>query len=366
MKQLLVIAIALTSVNAFATRARMAALNNAPRLVDTQSIYNRPTDIFAIGSDLVTIESGLNGGAAASAQNTNPEGMIVRTMGDAKVALSLGHQSRSMSSWGMRSIGATGGAGLNVNQQNPIEFTYGMKSGGMNLAGTLVYSTYNNKIAGATFEKENSTALILGANEPGVWSLTANLGLVNSVQGAAGKFTGTSDMTLAGAYTMGDLWWYARFSASGAKVENAANVETAKQANQSLTVGPTHSIKNDGNELFYSAMLMQTETKDDVATTKTTTLSLPITIGVEIDAASWLTLRGSVSQSTLINNSKSDTGAVATAEVAPGANSTTAAFGAGLKFNKLTFDGTLLTGTAGGQTLESSGLLARAGMTYWF
>lgn len=91
---------------------------------------------------------------------------------------------------------------------------------------------------------------------------------------------------------------------------------------------------------------------------------LPITIGLEVEAANWMTLRGSVSQSTLISNTKIEAGGVATTETAPGANTTTVALGAGLKFNKLTFDGTLTTATT--QTVNTTALLAQAGMTYWF
>ena len=75
----------------------------------------------------------------------------------------------------------------------------------------------------------------------------------------------------------------------------------------------------------------------------------------EADAASWLTLRGSVTQTVLLDTSKVETTPVAAgtdSEFAPGTNNTTVAFGAGLKFNKVTVDGALLA--AGSQTLNTS------------
>ena len=162
MKKLLVIAIALASVNAFATRARMLALGNSVHLVDTQTVFSKPDDMFDLASDYVTLETGATGGVTQTAQNSNAEGMIVRTMGDAKLGLALGHQSLNASGWGLRNSATL--AALKTNQQNPIEFSYGNKSGDMSWAGTLVYSNYNNKLAAAgALEKESSTGVHFGA-----------------------------------------------------------------------------------------------------------------------------------------------------------------------------------------------------------
>ena len=100
----------------------------------------------------------------------------------------------------------------------------------------------------------------------------------------------------------------------------------------------------------------------------TTTLDLPLTVGMEVDAATWLTLRGSVTQTTLINSSKVENATSTTAETAPGVSNTIAAIGAGLKFNKLTLDGSLqgLTGSAATQDLNGNKLLTTVGVTYLF
>ena len=63
MKQLIIIAIALVSTNAFATRARVMALGNSPHLVDTQTVYSNPADMMVMG-DYVTFESGITGAGA--------------------------------------------------------------------------------------------------------------------------------------------------------------------------------------------------------------------------------------------------------------------------------------------------------------
>lgn len=363
MKQLLVIAVALAAVNAQASRARVMALGNSAHLVDTQTVYTNPSDIFRLPSDYVTLETGATGGVAQTAQNANAEGMIVRTHGDSKLGLSLGHQSQNASSWGLRGLATV--AALKANQQNPLELTYGMKSGDINWAGTLVYSNYNNKQAAVgALSKESSAGLRFGANS-GNWDASLRLGLSNTAELEQGnKFTGTSAIGLGGGYWMDSMYFFGDLSTAGAKEETTAGAETLKYTTNTIKLGVLNSTKKDGNELFYSAALQSTDTKETVADTKTTALSLPVVIGVELDAASWLTLRGSVSQTVLINQSKTETAGTTTAETAPGVNNTTVALGAGLKFNKITFDGTLQTATT--QTVNTSALMAQAAMSYWF
>jgi hypothetical protein len=359
MKKLLVIAVALASVNAYATRARVIALANAPHLVDTQTVYTNPADIFGLG-DYVTLETGLTTGTTATNQ---AEGMVVRTMGDAKMGLSLGHQSANAATWGLRN-GLPGALG--INQQNPVELTYGAKSGDMNWAGTLVYSALNDKAANNL--KESSMGVRLGARA-NQWDASLRLGLVNTVQDdVSGKYTGTMGLGAHFGYQMDTLYWTANVASNGYKFENAAGVEQAKATVTNFDVGVMTSVKKDGSEMFYGARLAQDDMKETVADSKTSSTSLPLFIGMEVDAASWLTLRGSVTQTLqLLNTDKTETAGVTTADTAPGYNDTVVAAGAGLKFNKITVDGTLqAAGGAGSQNLNGNSLLSTLGMTYNF
>ena len=364
MKQLLVIAIALTAINAQASRARVQALGNAAHLVDTNTVFTNPADIFALPSDYVVLETGTTQGtpAGVTAQNSNAEGMIVRTMGDAKLGLSLGHQSQNASTWGLRNAAT---AALQINQQNPLELTYGAKAGDLAWAGTLVYSNFNDKAAAVgVVEKENSLGARFGVRAAN-WDASLRLGLANVVQANTGnKFTGTSAIGLSGGYWFDNLYVHGGYTTVGAKEETNAGVEVLKLTNSAINVGALSSMKKDGSELFYGVQLVSTENKETVADSKTTTLTLPVVIGLEVDAASWLTFRGSVTQTTLINDSKTETAGTTTANTSPGDNTTAVNLGAGLKFNKLTIDGTL--GTATTQTVNTTALMAQVGATYWF
>ena len=97
-----------------------------------------------------------------------------------------------------------------------------------------------------------------------------------------------------------------------------------------------------------------------------TTMQLPFVIGLEADAASWLTLRGSVTQTVLINDEKTTNGPTTVSDLSPGANNTNFSAGAGLKFASVTLDGTLFKAVGGSQTVNSANLLAQVGLTYNF
>jgi hypothetical protein len=236
----------------------------------------------------------------------------------------------------------------------------------MNLAGSLIYSNYNDKVAS---EKESSAGIRLGARGSN-WDAKMGIGLLNTYENAAAKFKGTLGLSAGAGYWMEDMYYNGYVEMAGFKAEDVAGVELRKLDTMTISLGALKSTKKDGNELFYGIGLSSVGTKIDNAgvETKQNSLFLPITLGMEVDAASWLTLRGSVTQSTLIANSKTEVGGTAAAETSPGLNNTVASVGAGLKFNKLTLDGSLqgLTGGAATQPLSGNTLLGQVGVTYLF
>lgn len=279
MKKVLVIALALASVNAFASRARVQALGNSPQLVDTQTVYSNPADILVLG-DYVNFESGTTTGGA---ENVNAEGMITRSMGDSKLGLGLGHQYKNASAvWGLRAL--SGVAGI-VSQQNPVSLFYGVKMNDMLIGGSLVYSNYNDKQNNI---KESSSGLRLGLRT-GNWDAKLGLGLGNNFDGGADKFKGTLGVSGGVGYMMDDIYLNGSFSSAGFKVENASGAEKSTLDDSSLTVGALKSVKKDGNELFYGISLVSAKRKTNttlpsVSEKTTTTLDLPLTVGMEVDA----------------------------------------------------------------------------------
>ena len=327
MKQLIIIAIALVSTNAFATRARVMALGNSPHLVDTQTVYSNPADMMVMG-DYVTFESGITG---AGAEGSNTEGMITRSMGDAKMGLSLGHQSKNASIWGLRAAALTGFATIK-GQQNPVELSYGMKSGDMSWAGTFVYSNYNDKAAS---EKESSMGIRAGLRM-GALDAKLGLGLGSEYSNTTdGKFKGTPSISLGAGYQMDTMYYAASVVMAGFKTEDVNGAELRKLDNQEIMLSVTNSHKKEGNleGMFYGVGLSNTSRKLTTSPTtdqKVTTMSLPVWIGMETEATSWMVLRGSVSQDVFLSNSKTESTPTnpADPDLAPKENTTKVSVGA--------------------------------------
>ena len=404
MKQLLVIAIALIATNAHASRARVQSLGGAAHILDTQSVYLNPAKMFLMG-DFVALESGktqTNTTPSAADPKNNAEGLIVYSVGASKLGFSVGHKSDNASGFGLRAllggpagafVGAPGSVGGNANllieQQNPIELSYAMKSGDIAWGAMLIYSNFEEKATGAE-RKESSGGLRFGALT-GAWDFALAIGTHNKVNAKAatpGVVNGTPvfntghEIALEGTrgysanvgYKADSLYTYGEVVLAGAKVTNkTANAELGNVTQDKITVGVIDSLKKDNNEFFYGAKLVSLELKNKVSDKKKSELSLPVIVGFETEATTWLVVRGSLTQTVLLNNKKDETavasgaGVPAPTEYSPGKNDTTAAFGAGLKFNKLTVDGTMLAaGTANSQKINSSNLLTTIGLTYMF
>lgn len=361
MKLLLTLAIVLASTSAFATRARVTALGNAAHLVDASSVYAKPTDMFAV-SDSLTIESGLTNAVLGNNGMDGAEALLIRSNGDAKWALSLGHDDVRTSA--LRNA-ASGTLATIVGQQNPIELSYGMKAGDMAWAATLVYSNFNNK---TTEVKESTTGLKFGA-ATSTWDATINLGLADKWEDSVNndEFKGKSNISLTGGFWVSsDLYTYANVDMIGFEItDNSTVVSDVKGTG--ITVGAINTMKNDGNEFFWGAGLESTQIKESKGTEdKTTSLSLPIIVGMEADAASWLTLRGSVTQNVMIQNDKVSDNTATLSETAPGPNSTAFAAGAGLKLGKLALDGSILANGSQALNTGANSLLGTVGLTYAF
>lgn len=366
MKLLLSLAIVLSATSAFATRARVTALGNAAHIVDSSTIYKKPADIFAV-SDSLTIESGITNTLANSAGTSasGTEAIFIRSSGDTKWALSLGHDDETILDQRAAANVETATLSGNVAQQNPFELTYGMKAGDLAWAATLAYSNYNDKKFDS---KETSTNLKFGA-ATSTWDASVDLGLANKTSSGTGvamdEFKGKNNVALRGGFWVSsDMYTYANVLMGGYEVTDAGTVVSEIKAQQ-ITIGMVNTMKNDGNEFFWGAGLTSAQSKESKAPeTKITALSLPLIIGLEANAASWLTLRGSVTQNVVIQNEKESNSTATVSEAAPGLNSTTFAAGAGLKLNKLSLDGSILANNT--QTVNTDNLLGSVGLSYAF
>ncbi|MFN7729831.1 MAG: hypothetical protein ACK5P7_11800, partial [Bdellovibrio sp.] len=198
-KTLLIAALTLTSVSAFASKARVGALGLArTTATDIQEVFERPSQMWHL-SDQVTIEFGGTGTvydptsttATASTNATNAEGGFIRSHNNTKWGAYIGHQSASLN---YMLAGATVGKALSPvaspvgtasnnefrRLENPLNLWYGMKTGDLELGFNLFYASSERK-AGGDQNKKSAYGVSFGAKADR-WSADAVVGLGAKVE----------------------------------------------------------------------------------------------------------------------------------------------------------------------------------------
>ena len=176
-------------------------------------------------------------------------------------------------------------------------------------------------------------------------------------------------MDLGITHAVGDIDYMIRYISN--EFENAAG---SKNKTQNTHVGAARSYKlNDKASAWASAWYMMDKDDNEYGTVgEVKSTKLPVSIGIEVMAKDWLTLRGSVGQN-IIGTTENDAGDEKTI-----ADSTSVAAGASLTFGDLSVDGMISNdadgngaaqsdNTASGNgTLRTDALMSRVSMTYKF
>lgn len=386
-KLMLVTVVALASVSAHASKARLEALQDARHLVDIQEVFTREPD-QAVNYEAATIEFG------SATANQEAEGGFIRKMGDSAWSLYLGRSSTTYADFAAGvdaavSTTLTGGAGVlsqALAQSNPLQLTYATKAGDIAWGAGLFYASSEFKAGNtygtgadtidATSVKQNIGGLLVGANN-GVWDAQARIGLVGSTEIQAGTNGGvfaafdnseievnsTSSAAVSGGYRMDSLYYYGSYSLGSGEVKVNGTKQMELKSNNVLELGVINSMKSEGVDFFYGASAVIVEQKID--DTKVNATIVPIIAGVEAEMNSWLTLRGAISQPLSLLSSTKTTGTSASSV----SDATTTTLGAGIKWNKATVDMVLGTGNDGSFGFDEGATndnFARVGFTYNF
>lgn len=360
-KLLLIAAVSLAATSAFASKARLSALQNAAHLSDTQDVLTKPDAAASMG-EFVTFEFGPTVDAT-----TNAEGGFVRKHGDAAWGAYFGHTSDSVTLYRSTAKAAPYSLGIGTAaQDNPINLFYATKTSEMSWGAGLFYTNSDLK---AVNEKQNAMGLV-GSMTMGALDANLSIGLGNTASkttaGTEVKLTGKTTAKLAVRYAMDSMYYYGDYSMSGAKVETGSTTN-ADWERSALTLGVVNSHKKDAVDFFYGLSYVMTNMKDKgTADVKTDTSKLPVIVGIEADAANWLTLRASLTQNIIMGSTKTTTAGVGDAN--NNADDTVVAAGVGMKWNKFMWDGTLQSASSGTGAfgLDGSNFLARTSFTYMF
>ena len=398
MKKQIVLATAavLVSGSAFATKARMDALgqdlDGSWFIKDTRNAFYNPASVNGM-KDYVVFESG--DAVAADAENTpNAEGGFFKSSGDLTYGLYLGRTTRNLENYNNNGItGLLETARNNINGSvaaGTLQAAAAAQDAGDSLdlfvggdmgvewGARLTYA--NAKTEGTVERKRNTLGLALGMNM-GDLSAQADLLLADKAEG----ITATDDtfeqdlgLDLAVDYRMGDSTFHIGYMKAGA--ENTVSGTLEVEASESiLELGYARMMEvSSTSRWFYSAeyQMMKAEVTDKNGSTDTSETKgsqLPVTIGFESDATSWLTLRGSITQNVLIGSTENEFtgGGTANGQSAALVDLTTVRLGATLNFGKLMVDGVIGTGTGGATTTQAGRLnldqvMTRVGVHYWF
>lgn len=389
-KQLVLgLGLAVLAAPAFASKARLEALGEdnfgSYYIQDNRNIFLNAAKVNE-NKDMATYEFGSSStGTAVTADapgTPKAEGGFLKGHGNMVYGAHFGNSTPL-------AITVRGLAGTNLQERNPFDLFIGGDAGvkwGANL-------TYENFDGGSATTRLASNAL---RARVGVVSGASEAFLQASVKGYAKDFQGneadgkasyyagvghllngnkffldykhvSTDYTAAATTTVDKSWTYDQIR---------LGVGRQEKMNDRLTgyakVMVDYSKVNDKGNATVSA-LAGTPT---AATAKITTLILPVNLGFEYDAVSWLQLRGSVSQYVYSNQESKITGS---GKKNNSLANTVVRAGASIKFGELSLDGLLSTfdPNAGGVTgnattnsgkgsLNTSTLMTRVSATYRF
>lgn len=357
-KLTVIVAVALVATSAFASKSRLGALSNAAHLSDTRDVFTKPDQAMAHG-EFASMELSANSGANDTAPNA--EGGFVRKMGDnSALGAWVGNKS-NLASTSMALVGGT------PKLQNPLNLYYASKAGDMTWGLGLYHSAAEDKVA-----KSKSAAMGLNASVKSAagWDATLGLGLTGEATSTdTTKYEQKSPMSLTGGYWMDTMYLYAGLSMYGGKSKTVSSGATVSEIDYSkMQIGVVNSHKKDGADFFYGVSYMSTSTKTKDGP-KTEMTMLPVVIGVEADATSWMVLRASITQAVLIDSTKTTpVSGTATTDVNM-YDDTTVASGVGLKLGKFMVDGSLAATTAAatsGKLGTDANFLSNVAVTYMF
>ncbi len=379
---LLVVGLALLSTSAFATKARMESLgqdgaNGSFYLTDTRNVFHNAANVNTTKNYVVT-EWG-NATATDATATPEAEGGFFSEAGtfgygvylDNTQSGQVTHYSTAFAQTKNNAVNRTNYSSIG----NKIDVFVGADMGfewGVNVS----LSSFTDEGFAQAYKKEQSGMGVGFGVLMGDLDAYLNLGLKDESKGglaAADKWEAKTAMNLGANYKLHGFTVFGDYKTGGVD-ETASGVKTENKANElSVGVAKVNEIASSGRWFYEARYYNNKSEKKTTATDTVKVYRIPLTVGFEADATSWLTLRGSVSQSLRGAgqvNLGTNPGATSNNKKIQNANTATVAAGATLNFGKLKVDGVIETdGTNGTQTvghLRTDDLMGRVAVNYWF
>ena len=350
MKKTLVVAagLAVLSTSAFATKSRMTALNQDSGLgsfyIDDERNAFRTAGSFS--GNYVYVE---HGASATNGVGGTAEGGFFREGSTYNYGLYLNSSEHG------QLASAAGTAGANAIAIDPARVDLFLTSNsGMNWGVRLGYES-------VTVDAQTTTSgAVIATDQDGSAfdiSLNADLGDANVwltyVPGTDALATGgtntEADMSVGVTYGYGDHTLFAEYSSDGG---NDVAAPLTNDAENTITLGAGRTMNTESGMFFYDLALVSIS--NEGYSDKVSKMALPLTFGFEVQAASWLTWRGSIQQS--LYGSRDNDGKDSSART------TKLGVGASLNWGNLRLDG-VVSNTA---ALGTNDLMSNVSAVYNF
>jgi hypothetical protein len=387
-KQLTVaLGLAVLATPAFATKARLQALGEdnygSQYINDNRNIWLNAAQVNN-HKDLVTYEFGTES-RADDASSPRGEGGVYKTMGNMVYGVHFG--GASSTSNGLRAASGLASA----EEQNNIDVFIGGDAG-LKWGANLGYAKTADESSPLSSESMRTRLGVI----MGDFQAYGNINLINNAKDtAAAPLTGAAKFEGDMGYQFGVIqaWQgntifadYRNFKAENTTVAGKNDISTSRME---VGIGRVERL-NDKTNLYLKASYLNLDTENELATgsffggllgcgtgnnaircEEYKSSQVPVVVGLETEATSWLTLRGSVGA--VVWGSEEDKNNERSIQ-----NSTIINAGATLKFGELSVDGvignstqsaagteTAANGTDSG-TLRTDSLMSRVSMTYRF
>lgn len=362
-KQLVLVAgLAVLATPAFASKARLQALGEdlygSLYINDNRNIFINAAAVND-HKDLVTYEWGSSPAVADTAGTPRAEGGFFKSHGNFVYGVQLGGQSDSAHLFRAASgVTAVSLTDLDVNraaENNGVEIFLGGDAG-VKWGASLYRSKTENDDEKS---EQESMRVKLGVSQ-GNWSAFANINLKNDADNNVNKFEGDAGYQVGGTYMWNDYTFFGEYRSLKGEADIGLIGEKFDQEITRMEVGVGRQMKlNDKATLFTKVSYRSISAEGNAALTNTLagvevdattdfaadgefdSKALPVVVGVEHAATSWLTLRTSLVQNVLINSTELNDGKKVTNNATTAINA-----GASLLFGDTSIDAAITSGTA--------------------
>jgi len=370
---LLILSLVITASPAFASRARLEALGEGKDgsyyIQDDRDIFLNPADITMYKKKLF-LELGGATNAADTTGASVAQGGFINTFGDFTYGLYLDHSLDRFDNLITATKGILGGSGFSTltMPDHTVDFFFGGETSSLKYGANVFWAGSQAESSTGAGLVTNNTASVFGVRAGVILDRLQVFTTIGILADSKTALTGqTTDADLKGkvsvdaaaTYSMDDMTYFAKFTSFGADAKGGSLASGTTYTPTTMAYGIGAGWKHEASKsiTMFSRVGIDFETDElkVVATGAGSDVSekfydIPLTLGAEAAATSWLKVRGSI-QHSLFGQASSFTGTSTTKNSLDGLSSVAA--GLGFNFGDLSIDGLLAASVGSAPSVNS-------------